>query len=120
MGRFDPFKGSINCIFATEHHTLIAPQGEGVHWTDINKFKRIFHSPAEISASAIVRVHSPFNYAISDIEGNIHVLDYRTPLKTIAKLRAGNSIHALSAKGSNLFAACEDGNTRMFDLTKVL
>ena len=91
-----------------------------MYWTDINKFKRIFHSPTEVSVSAIVRVHSQFNYAISDIEGNIHLLDYRTPLKVIAKLRAGNSIHALEAKGSSLLAACEDGNARMFDLSKVL
>ena len=73
-----------------------------------------------MSASAIVRVHSPYNYAIADIEGNIHLLDYRAPLKVIAKLRAGNSIHALEAKGSNLFAACEDGNVRLFDIAKVL
>ena len=59
LGRLDPFKGSINSIFITENNALIAPQGEGVYWTDINKFKRIFHSPAEVSASAIVRVHSP-------------------------------------------------------------
>ena len=120
LGRLEPFKGSINSIFITENNALIAPQGEGVYWTDINKFKRIFHSPAEVSASAIVRVHSPYNYAIADIEGNIHLLDYRAPLKVIAKLRAGNSIHALEAKGSNLFAACEDGNVRLFDITKVL
>jgi hypothetical protein len=120
LGRFDPFIGSINAIFMADHYALIAPQGDGVHWTDINKFKRIFHSPTSISISSIVKVLSAHNYAFSDLEGTIHVLDYRTPNEPIAKLKAGNTIHEMTARGSQLFAACEDGCVRVFDLAKVL
>jgi len=120
LGRMEPFKGSINVIFMAENHALIAPQSEGVHWTDINKLKTIFHSPANISASSIVKVHSPHHYAISDLDGNIHLLDYRAPMNIISTIKAGNTIHALTSKGSNLYAACEDGCVRVFDLTKTL
>jgi hypothetical protein len=120
LGRMESFKGSINVVFMAEHHALIAPQSEGVHWTDINKFKSIFHSPPNISASAIVKVHSPHHYAISDLQGNIHILDYRAPLNIISTLKAGNTVHSLTARGSNLYAACEDGCVRVFDLTKTL
>ncbi len=83
----------------------------------MNKLKVFFHSPEGISVSSIVNVHSPNNYAISDLEGNIHLLDRRAPMNIIGKKKAGNSIHALEAKGSLLYAACEDGYVRVFDVT---
>jgi len=95
---------------------LVAPQGDGIYWTDVNKLKSLFHSPEAISVSSVVNVHSPNNFAISDLEGNIHLLDRRAPMNIIGKKKAGNSIHALESKGSLLYAACEDGYVRVFDV----
>lgn len=119
LGRLESYKTSVNVIFLTEAHALIAPQGDGVHWMDVNKMKRVFHSPPDISASAIVRVNSVYNYAISDLKGDIHLLDYRTPTNIVASLKTGNSIHALTSSGSQLYAACEDGCVRVFDTAKL-
>lgn len=95
FGSFEPFKGAINYLSFADNYLLVAPQGEGVYWCDVNKLKNFFHSPEAISVSSIVNVHSPHNYAISDLEGNIHLLDRRAPMNIIGKKKAGNSIHAL-------------------------
>ena len=44
-------------------------------------------------------------------------MDRRAPMNMIGKKKAGNSIHALESKGSLLYAACEDGYVRVFDVT---
>ena len=119
LGGFDVFKGSINCLSFADNYLLVAPQGDGVYWTDPNKLKTLFHSPAEASVSAIVNVHSPNHFAIGDLEGGIHFVDRRAPKTIIAKRIAGNSIHALQSKGSLVFAACEDGYVRVFDIAKM-
>lgn len=120
LGRFDPFKGVINCLKFVDNFALIAPQADGLYWTDVNKFKRVFHSPQDISVSAICRVHSPHYLAVGDLNGIIHLLDIRAPMNIIKTVRAGNTIHALEAKGSQLYAACEDGYVRVFDTSKLL
>jgi len=113
-------KGSINNLYFADSFFLATPQGDGVHWLDINKMKRIFHSPSGISATSIVQVHSINNYAISDLGGAIHFIDRRSPMNEIGCVQAGNTVHGLSSKGSQVYAACEDGYVRVFDLSKLL
>lgn len=67
FGSFEPFKGAINYLSFADNYLLVAPQGDGVYWCDVNKLKIFFHSPEAISVSSIVNVHSPNNYAISDL-----------------------------------------------------
>ena len=95
LGKFDSFKGAINSISIADNYALIAPQSNGVFWNDINKLKTIFHSPPDISVTAIAKISHSHNYAFSDLKGSIHLVDSRAPMKIIKKLEAGNSIHAL-------------------------
>lgn len=106
LGRFEPFKGVINCLSFTDNFALIAPQGDGLYWCDVNKCKKIFHSPSDASVSAISRVHSQNHVAVGDIDGSIYLLDSRAPMNILKKIRAGNTIHSLTSRGSQLYAAC--------------
>ena len=105
VGKFENFSGVINCITIVDNYALIAPQGDGVHWCDINKLKKLFHSPRDVSISAITSLNNN-NYVFSDLQGGVHLMDKRTPLKAISSVRAGNTVHALCTKGSLAFAAC--------------
>jgi hypothetical protein len=82
VGQLEPFKGTINLLSLSDNnqYLLVAPQGEGVHWIDTGKMKRLFHNPKDISATDIVQVHSPTLHAISDLGGKIHLIDRRSPL----------------------------------------
>ncbi len=79
----------------TDNLALIAPEGDGLYWVDANKFKKIFHSPSDISVSSIVKVHSSYHYAIADLKGMIYMVDSRAPMNIIATMKAGNTVHAL-------------------------
>lgn len=120
LGKFESFKGVINWLGFTDNYALIAPQSDGLYWANINTFKTIFHSPSDVSVSAVCKVHSQNHLAVGDIDGNIHLLDSRAPMNIIKKIRAGNTIHSLTARGSQLYAACEDGYVRVFDISKHL
>lgn len=67
MGTMDAFKGAINCLCLADNYVMVAPQGDGVHWVDLNKMKRVFHNPVDLSVSDIVQVHSANHYAISNL-----------------------------------------------------
>jgi hypothetical protein len=120
ISQLEPMKGTINLLTLSDNnqYLLVAPQGDGVHWIDTTKMKGLFHNPKDISVTDIVQVHSPTIVAISDLSGKIHIVDRRSPMETIKYFDAGNSIHKLSARGSQVYAACEDGYMRVFDLSK--
>ena len=120
IGQVEPFKGTINFLTLSDNnqYLLVAPQGEGVHWVDCTKLKVLFQNPKDISVTDIIQVLSPTILAISDLGGKIHLIDRRSPLEILKTFDAGNSIHKLSARGSQLYAACEDGFMRVFDVSK--
>jgi hypothetical protein len=80
--------------------------------------KRIFHNPQGISASDIVQVQTHL-YAAADLEGAIHLIDRRSPMNTVGVLQAGNTVHHLASLGSQLYASCEDGYVRVWDVSKL-
>jgi hypothetical protein len=113
-------KTTINILTLTDNnqYLLVAPQGDGLYWIDTMKMKKIFHNPKDISVSDIIQVHSPTVLAVSELSGRIHIIDRRSPMEIIKSFDAGNTIHKLCARGSQLYAACEDGYMRVFDIAK--
>lgn len=85
---------------------------------EANKMKRLFHHPKDISVTDIVEVPATNMIAISDLDGRIHIVDRRKPTETIKFFEAGNTVHKLTVRGSEVYAACEDGCVRVFDVSK--
>ncbi len=80
--------------------------------------KRLFETDLKGNSSDIVQLHNKNYFAISDIQGEIHLFDKRTPLQPKHLLKAGNTVHQMFYDENNLFAACEDGCVRGWDLRK--
>lgn len=57
-------------------------------------------------------------YAVSDIQGEIHLFDRRSPMEHKFLLKAGNTVHQMFYDDNVLLAACEDGCVRGWDLRK--
>ena len=120
IGQVQQMKGSINQLSLSDNNQclLVAPQGEGLYWVDTTKMITLFYNPKDIAITDIVQVHAPTTMAISALDGKIHLIDRRKPQEIVKSFDAGNSIHKLHAKGSQLYAACEDGYVRVFDVSK--
>ena len=118
VASMEEMAGGINCLLPTEQYLLVAPQGDGVHWLDVNKFKRIFHAPKNLSVTDIHKLDQPHLFAVSTLEGTLHLVDRRAPLEPVKVWQAGNSIHKLIGRKDSLICACEDGVVRGFELAK--
>lgn len=84
----------------------MAPQGDGVHWLDINKFKTIFHAPKDLSVTDLYKMDQLHLFAVATLEGSLHVIDRRAPLEPVKVWQAGNSIHKLTVRKDSLICAC--------------
>lgn len=54
--------------------------------------------------------------AFQILEGNIYVIDRRNPIEIVKQFQAGNTVHKLYSHGSQIYAACEDGYLRVFNI----
>jgi hypothetical protein len=103
----------------------VGPALNSIYWYDSNKLKQLFTNELNVSyqiikgsSTDIIQLATKNQYAVSDIQGEIHLFDKRSPMEHKFLLKAGNTVHQMFYDDNVLLAACEDGCVRGWDLRK--